>query len=189
MARSKKLSKSALTAAEVVAKLANLRGVPTDLVELGRTDSLPILAFLQLHHSAELILKAVQRDLAARNLSIARYAILRILSGREPVTLGWIAEKHHSWLSNITGLIDRLVRDNLVERRPDLKDRRVVRVKLTAAGESLVRSTRTPHREYLVRAMGTLNQRELRTLTLLLSKLTEPLEAAEGASRGEEDAA
>ncbi|WP_293848063.1 MarR family winged helix-turn-helix transcriptional regulator [Steroidobacter sp.] len=164
--------------ASSAAKLSALRGIPADLIELESPDTLAILAFVQIHHSAELIVKAVERNLATHNLSLARYVVLRLLVGRDPVPLGWIAEKHFSRMSNITGVIDRLVRDGLVERLPDPDDRRIVRVKLTPAGDKLLRATRRPHREFLAKTMSPLADDDLRTLVVLLSKLTEPLEAA-----------
>jgi MarR family transcriptional regulator, organic hydroperoxide resistance regulator len=167
------------SAADSAAKLGTLRGIPVELLDLESPDALAILAFLQIHHSTDLIIKSVERDLAAHDLSVARYAIMRLLSGKESVTVGWIAEKHFSRLSNITSMIDRLVRDGMVARLSDSSDRRIVRVKLTPAGEKLVRSTRGPHREFLARTMSPLPPAELRTLIVLLSRLSEPLEADE----------
>jgi MarR family transcriptional regulator, organic hydroperoxide resistance regulator len=178
LARSKK--DKIESAADSVAKLGNLRGISVAQVDLASPDALAILAFLQIHHSADLIIKAVERDLATRDLSVARYAIMRLLSGQESVTVGWLAEKHFSRLSNITSMIDRLVRDGMVARLADRSDRRIVRVKLTPAGEKQVRSTRGPHREFLARTMSPLSPEELRTLIVLLSRLSEPLETDEG---------
>jgi DNA-binding MarR family transcriptional regulator len=39
--------------------------------------------------------------------------------------------------STMTGLLDRMERDGLVERRPDPADRRVLKIFLTATGESI----------------------------------------------------
>jgi DNA-binding MarR family transcriptional regulator len=142
-------------------------------VDTEAADATAILAFLQFYHSADLIVKAVER-----NLSVARYAILRLLSGREPMTLGWVAEKHFSRLSNITAMIDRLVRDKLVDRFADAKDRRVVRVKVTRLGEQLLDTTRRPHRRFIAQTMAGLNDEELRLLIALSGKLSAPLEDA-----------
>jgi DNA-binding MarR family transcriptional regulator len=160
-------------------KLGVLRGISTELVDTEAADATAILAFLQFYHSADLIVKAVERDLATHNLSVARYAILRLLSGREPMTLGWVAEKHFSRLSNITAMIDRLVRDKLVDRFADDKDRRVVRVRVTRLGEQVLDTTRQPHRQFIARTMAGLSEDELRRLIALSGKLSAPLEGVQ----------
>jgi DNA-binding MarR family transcriptional regulator len=157
-------------------KLQVLRGFAAEFVELERADTLPIIGYLQVHHAADLIVKAVERNLAGHGLSVARYAILRMLSGREPMPLTWIAERHFSRPSNITAMVDRLARDGMVERLPDAIDRRVVRVALTPAGAHRIAEARKPHRDFLATIMSPLDESELRTLVLLLGKLSAPHE-------------
>ncbi|MHA4818229.1 MarR family winged helix-turn-helix transcriptional regulator [Streptomyces aculeolatus] len=52
-------------------------------------------------------------------------------------SFGELAILLHCDKTNITGLVDRLQRRDLVTRHPDPDDRRVTRVKLTAQGEAL----------------------------------------------------
>jgi DNA-binding MarR family transcriptional regulator len=77
--------------------------------------------------------------------------------GRDWASVGDLAEslqiRHHA----AVGLVDRCVRADLVERRPDPDDRRQVRVSLTAKGEMLLAG------------LSTRNQRELRALRRALS--------------------
>ncbi len=84
------------------------------------------------------------REVAARAVGIEpqHYLLLLLqakgLRGREPVTLGTLAERlqlrHHSTVE----LVDRLARRGLVARITDERDRRTVRVELSAAGESIL---------------------------------------------------
>lgn len=48
--------------------------------------------------------------------------------------------------SGLTGLVDRMEREGLVERTADPADRRVVHVALTRAGAALYRRARADHR-------------------------------------------
>jgi DNA-binding MarR family transcriptional regulator len=73
-----------------------------------------------------------------------------------PVTIGDLAERlllqHHSTVE----LVDRSSRQGLVERQRDEADRRRVFVRLTAAGEAVLRDLSLPHREQLRTAGPTL---------------------------------
>jgi DNA-binding MarR family transcriptional regulator len=79
--------------------------------------------------------------------------------GRDQVTVSELAERlqvqHHS----AVGLVDRLVAESLVSRRPSGEDRRVVYIRLTPGGERILAGLATAHREQLSR-IGP----ELRTL-------------------------
>src|SRR6266853_654254 len=52
--------------------------------------------------------------------------------------LGDLADELDSTPRNITGLVDHLERDGLVERVPDPQDRRSVRARLTPAGRERI---------------------------------------------------
>jgi DNA-binding MarR family transcriptional regulator len=84
--------------------------------------------------------------------------------GREEVTIGELAErlnlKHHS----VVGLLDRLMRRGLIQRRPDPGDRRRVMVVLTPEAEGLLLRLTLAHRA------------ELRRLAPLLQELLHKLE-------------
>jgi DNA-binding MarR family transcriptional regulator len=72
----------------------------------------------------------------------------------------------------ITGLVDRLERDLLVQRLRDGADRRVVRVKLTARGARLARRLDAEVLEKLTRLMGLLDAADRRDLFRIIGKLT-----------------
>ena len=67
----------------------------------------------------------------------------------QPVTIGDLAARlllqHHSTVE----LVDRSARQGLVERQRDETDRRRVIIRLTAAGEAVLRALSLPHREEL----------------------------------------
>jgi DNA-binding MarR family transcriptional regulator len=60
---------------------------------------------------------------------------------------GYLMLRHHS----AVGLVDRAVRAELVERREDPGDRRVVRLRLTAAGDRILRQLSALHLEEIRR--------------------------------------
>lgn len=78
-------------------------------------------------------------------------ALLAIKGMTEPVTVGtlaaWLGIRHHS----AVGLVDRLVKGNLVTRIPDPDDRRRMRLKLTARADAKLTALSQVHRAELRR--------------------------------------
>ncbi|MGH7764096.1 MAG: MarR family winged helix-turn-helix transcriptional regulator [Candidatus Dormibacteraceae bacterium] len=80
-------------------------------------------------------LKHLQERWAEKyGLSEGRMGVLFRLYRQGSCPLGDLAEELDSTPRNITGLVDHLERDGLVERVPDPTDRRSVRAQLTGAG-------------------------------------------------------
>ncbi len=67
------------------------------------------------------------------------WRVLASLSGSEGETVTGLAEACLLQQPTMTKLLDRMVRDGLVKRLPDARDRRVVRIQMTQRGEALVR--------------------------------------------------
>ncbi|WP_020670414.1 MarR family winged helix-turn-helix transcriptional regulator [Amycolatopsis nigrescens] len=91
-------------------------------------------AMLELCCTVEGIRAAASREL---DLTPQQAQLLTSVAPRE-MTHGELAVRLHCDKTNITGLVDRLERRELVRRRPDPDDRRVTRVSLTDQGTELV---------------------------------------------------
>lgn len=74
---------------------------------------------------------------AAFALSPPQMWALHHLQPGTPTPMGALAEALHCDNSNVTGIVDRLERRGLVERRPAEHDRRVTHLVLTEAGAAL----------------------------------------------------
>ncbi len=83
--------------------------------------------------------------------------------------------------TNVTGIIDRLVKQGLVSRTEDAQDRRVALLQATVKGEELVVKLRERRRSYLSEVLANLNLNELATLAQGLKLLA----GAAGARGGE----
>jgi DNA-binding MarR family transcriptional regulator len=85
-------------------------------------------------------------------------------------------------LATLTGIIDRLVAQNLVARREDPRDRRVRRLELTPAGAALVDRVVTAGEEYQQRLLQRLDPGALAVVAnafdLILAAAVSPDEAA-----------
>lgn len=140
-----------------------------------RPDATAVRTYLVLHYAATLITKKVDQHLAKWGLSTPRYAILRLLEDKEPVTLSWLTRSHVCAAGNITTLVARLQRDGLVQCTTDPKDRRITRVQLTGKGSKLVKSAVEPHRRFLSELMGAVSTKDLQSLATAVDKIASEL--------------
>jgi DNA-binding MarR family transcriptional regulator len=80
---------------------------------------------------------------------------------------------------NVTGIVDQLEKEGLVERADEPADRRAYRVRLTRAGRRSFGEMARAHEAWIVGLLGGLTRREHAELYRLLAKLKQAtLEAA-----------
>lgn len=80
--------------------------------------------------------KALDIKFAEKGITATQFMVLDALKDRGALPLSEIGRKIYLDKPAITGLADRLEKDGFVERRRSSDDRRVVRLHLTAKGES-----------------------------------------------------
>jgi DNA-binding MarR family transcriptional regulator len=128
-------------------------------------------------------------QLASLGISHQQYRTLMCVSyaGAQGTQLHPIA----GWLGvtprNVTGLVDALEAQGLVERVHDPSDRRAVIARLTPAGEEKAKKGRAIHEVALARVMGTLSAEEklqLRHLSLKVLAAAEEVLAERRRSNG-----
>ena len=102
---------------------------PASNVETDAVEALSALRF-----AARALSHLQDRWAEKHGLSEGRLGVLFRLYRRGACPLGNLADDLDSTPRNITGLVDNLERDGLVERMPDPEDRRSVRARLTDAG-------------------------------------------------------
>lgn len=72
------------------------------------------------------------------NITIPQFTALQILINNEEMTIGELSQKMALACSTITDLIDRMERNELVIRKRDEKDKRVVRIEVLSKGHQIV---------------------------------------------------
>ena len=72
---------------------------------------------------------------------------------------------------NITGIVDQLVKEGLVERVDDAADRRAWRVRLTRAGNKAFAEMARAHEEWVVKLLSGLSRKDADSLMHLLARL------------------
>jgi len=111
---------------------------------------------------------AEKHDLSEGRLGVM-FRLLRV--GDCP--LGDLADELDSTPRNITGLVDHLERDGLVERVPDPQDRRSVRARLTAAGKQRIEAIWREGLEHQFEVVGGMSKDDLAQLRHLCLQLVE----------------
>ena len=85
---------------------------------------------------------------------------------------------------NVTGIVDQLAREGLVERLPEPGDRRSFRVRFTRAGDKAFAEMARAHEEWIVSVLSGLSRKEHADLFRLLAKVKRHvLELTEGEGR------
>lgn len=128
----------------------------------------------QIIRAVALYSRELQRS---RNLTTTQLATLRQLARRGPVSAGDLARAISVSQATITGVLDRLERPGLIQRRRDPRDRRRVVVELTAAGGDVVRDSPPPlHERFMVR-LAALPERQRQEIDRTLRKIVAMMEA------------
>ena len=75
---------------------------------------------------------------AGLKVSLSGLGVLRVLIAEDGLKASEVAERAWSNPGTLTSVVNTLVRDGFVERKPDVGDRRVVRLYITDAGKAVV---------------------------------------------------
>ncbi|PAT37484.1 MarR family winged helix-turn-helix transcriptional regulator [Vandammella animalimorsus] len=127
---------------------------------------------------------AIDRDCAARlaphGLSEGRFVLLFLLDAAEGAALApnALAEQAGISRATVTGLLDGLQREGLIERQPDAHDRRALRIVLTAQGRRTARKVIAQHSQWIAQLLAPLNSAERGQLQRLLGKIAAAMQEA-----------
>jgi DNA-binding MarR family transcriptional regulator len=128
--------------------------------------------WLRLLTCTTLIENAVRRRLRDNfDITLPRFDLLAQLD-RTPdgMTLGELSQRMMVSNGNITGLVDRLVGQGLIHRRPSSTDRRVQIVRLSAEGRRFFRAMARENAEWIGEIFADLPPDDIATLMAMLAK-------------------
>jgi DNA-binding MarR family transcriptional regulator len=143
---------------------------PTKSETTRRRPALPEeVVYLDMVRTVELLSRPLTHLLKADDLSPAQYNVLRILRGSlDGLTCGEIANRMITRDPDITRLLDRMEKRNLISRNRDDKDRRVVLTRITEEGLEILARLDQPIRDTHRRLLGHLGSERLQALRQLL---------------------
>jgi DNA-binding MarR family transcriptional regulator len=142
-------------------------------------------ALTALRVTARLTRQLMDRWADKHGLSEGRLHVLFRLAGTpdHQLPLGELAEQLEVTPRNITGLIDHLERDGLVERIDDPDDRRLTYARLTAAGGRRIEGMRAQGLAWQLKIASGLSTEELEQLRHACLRLIENMTGAPVAER------
>ncbi|MFK7957400.1 MAG: MarR family winged helix-turn-helix transcriptional regulator [Lysobacterales bacterium] len=138
---------------------------------------LALLAWLDLLRSANRIKKIIDGRLKAEfGQSISRFDALSALqrASSSGIRAGELSRMLVVSEGNITQLMGKLVRDNLVSKHPHERDARVVIYQLSDTGAVLFTEMAKQHRRWITELFSGLNDNETSELRALLEHLSQP---------------
>jgi DNA-binding MarR family transcriptional regulator len=116
--------------------------------------------------------RRITKELAKRaNLTGPQLTILKILETIGDLSLSEVSDRIRAQNSTVTGIIDRMEREGLVQRVRSQEDRRVIRIHLTDKGAKLAESIPVEPMELLRGALGGLAPAETKEFLRIMTKI------------------
>lgn len=142
----------------------------TALTKADRLDLRTSLRVLTCTNMIEAHMRRRLRD--AYGITLPRFDLMAQLD-RVPdgVTMGELSRRLMVSNGNVTGLIDRLVSEGLVERNPAPEDRRAQLVRLTPRGKKSFDAIAPEHLKWIQQLFSGLDRKDMEALYALLGKL------------------
>lgn len=121
----------------------------------------------------------VSNVLKELGLSIPQFDLLTTLTEKEGLSQQELAERLYVTKGNVSGLLDRMVEADLVERRPIPGDRRSNALYLTRKGRDLAMKGLAAQKAYVARTLGSLSPSDLADLERIVLAWRERARAEE----------
>jgi len=105
------------------------------------------------------------------DVTLPRFDLMAQLDkSQNGMTLGELSQRMMVSNGNVTGLVDRLVEQKMIERRPSPTDRRAMLVNLTPEGRKTFRAMARTHEGWIAEIFEGLTRNEMDSLMQLLAK-------------------
>jgi DNA-binding MarR family transcriptional regulator len=115
---------------------------------------------------------------ALADLPLSQLRCVRMIGENEGAKMQDLAHQLYVTLPALSQIVDRLVRRNMVERRPDEADRRIVRLHLTESAREMFRLGREERLERIRVMARNLTREETESGVLLLERMARFAEQA-----------
>jgi MarR family transcriptional regulator, organic hydroperoxide resistance regulator len=111
------------------------------------------------------------------NLTIAQLKSLFFIMSKEKTNFKKLAEALGVTPPNVTGIVDRLVEQDLVSRTENPQDRRIMLLQVTEKGRSLLNNLRENRINQMTQVLARLSQDELSSLIMGFTALVKAAQA------------
>ncbi|MGG1634526.1 MarR family winged helix-turn-helix transcriptional regulator [Paenibacillus sp. NRS-1760] len=134
-----------------------------------QNDSLDL--FIALSRASQWVNAHADRDIRKNGLNRTEFGVLELLYHRGPQPLQQIGEKVLMSSGNITYVVDKLEKKQMVRRRASTTDRRLIYAELTDDGKQFVEDIFPAHEDAIKQAVNGLTTEEKQLASKLLKKL------------------
>ena len=131
--------------------------------------------FVAILKTADALSQEAEQLIKSAGLTMAQYNVLRILrgAGEQGLCCRELAERMITRDPDVTRLLDRLERRGLLARSRDSKDRRIITLRISAAGRRVLKDLDTPVAKHHRKQLSHMGQGDLRKLVELLEAARE----------------
>jgi len=127
--------------------------------------------YIALSRAAEWMNAHADRDIKENQLNRNEFGVLELLHHKGPQPLQQIGSKVLMSSGNITYVVDKLEKKNLVCRKASSEDRRLIYAEITEAGSALIERMFPNHAKVIELAAAGLSEEEQQLAKSLLQKL------------------
>lgn len=120
-------------------------------------------------------LKSQTGEFYKAKITLPQFIVLDMLHHHPDSRMTDIARLISVTSAAATGIIDRLVRDGYVRRHGDPKDRRIIKVSLTAKGDSIVRKMIEQKKRVTTKIFGMITEEEREAYLKILEHIRDHL--------------
>ena len=114
-------------------------------------------------------------ELYRGKITLPQFLILNFLSQQNESRMTDLAHFMHVTTAAMTGIVDRLVRDNYALRAYDPKDRRIIKINLTPKGSLLVKKINQQRRRMIINIFGRISENDRRDYLRILRQIKDIL--------------
>ncbi len=123
-------------------------------------------------------LRQQAKEFYKTRITIPQFAILEYLNREIEPKMTDISKMLKVTTAAVTGIVDKLVKDGYVTRKSDPDDRRIIKIKITAKGNDLIKKMLEYRRQMVIKIFGKISEKDredyLRILTNIKDHLTRP---------------
>ncbi|MEJ2421897.1 MAG: MarR family winged helix-turn-helix transcriptional regulator [Acidobacteriota bacterium] len=128
-------------------------------------------AYITLLRSAESLSSSLAGELAGQRLTLSQFGVLEALFHLGPMSPSALAGKLLKSGGNMTMVVGNLEKRKLVRRVRDRKDRRTLKIHLTAEGRRMITEVLPEHVQWIRARIGVLTEEEQENLRRLCKKV------------------
>jgi DNA-binding MarR family transcriptional regulator len=127
--------------------------------------------FFQLAKASQAGTKFLTQKVSNLGITPVQALVIGFLAEKDQIMAGELGKKIELDSATLTGILDRLEGAKLIERKGNPRDRRSIKIHLTAQGKAVARKTRIVLEEANKEFLSSLTLGENENLRLLLAKL------------------